>query len=143
MRAGSVPFPRPSVAAQNRADVVVRVGIMKKLALLGLLLLGGVPEAKAYTTIGTGGVSCGTWTLNRRSYLSGQGSLPGYVDELEEATWIICFLWGVGYVGLNGDDPLHNVDGAGVWAWIDNYCRANPIKNLLDAAKAFVDAHPH
>jgi muramidase (phage lysozyme) len=34
------------------------------------------------------------------------------------------------------------VDAEGVWAWIDNYCRANPIKNIGDAAAAFYLAHP-
>ena len=34
-------------------------------------------------------------------------------------------------------DSLNGTDADGVLAWIDNYCRANPIKDIADAAEAF------
>jgi hypothetical protein len=38
---------------------------------------------------------------------------------------------------------LNGVDAQGVWAWIDNYCHANPLDEVSGAAEAFVNAHPH
>jgi hypothetical protein len=38
--------------------------------------------------------------------------------------------------------PLDGMDADGVWGWLDNRCRANPIEDFSDAVKAFVDAHP-
>jgi len=35
---------------------------------------------------------------------------------------------------------LNEMDAPGVWAWIDNYCQAHPIDNVLKATKAFADA---
>jgi hypothetical protein len=102
-----------------------------------------VTEAGAYTLIGGGASSCGTWVANRRqSALSGRVTQASQA-ELEETAWVVGFLSGVGFIGWGGDDPLDGMDGGGVWAWIDNYCAANPIKDIRDAAEAFYHAHPH
>jgi hydrogenase/urease accessory protein HupE len=55
--------------------------------------------------------------------------------------WVLGFLSGVGFAA-SGLDPLNNMDGEGIWAWIDNYCRAHPIEQLSEATAAFVMEHP-
>jgi hypothetical protein len=56
--------------------------------------------------------------------------------------WILGFLSGVGYRGEGVVDPLNGVDAQAVWAWMDNYCQANPLKLVHEAGEAFVTAHP-
>jgi hypothetical protein len=51
---------------------------------------------------------------------------------LQHQAWVVGFLSGVGFVGQNGDDPSDGVDADGIWAWIDNYCRAHPIEGYRD-----------
>jgi hypothetical protein len=53
------------------------------------------------------------------------------------------FLAGIGYMGQPGFDPLRGLDAHAVIVWVDNYCQARPLDHLLDAAEAFVTAHPH
>jgi len=48
----------------------------------------------------------------------------------------------MGTIETNPHNPLHNIDGDGVWAWIDNYCRTNPLDTISKALGAFVFAHP-
>jgi len=86
---------------------------------------------------GIGTSSCGAWTADRRY----PDSAPAVTDE----QWILGFLSGVGYLGSGlsrNIDPLATVDAEAVWAWIDNYCHANPLAHITDAAGAFFAAHP-
>jgi hypothetical protein len=55
--------------------------------------------------------------------------------------------WALGYVsgknvgvGLNDNphDFLQDTDADGVWSWLDNYCRANPLDNLGMASEKLV-----
>lgn len=102
------------------------------LAVLGVGLIIGVTEAKAYKVVGNGTTSCGAWTAHRIN-----------APNLQEQAWVVGFLSGVGFIGQDAADPLEGVDAEGVWAWVDNYCRANPIEHISRAAAAFYYAHPH
>jgi hypothetical protein len=82
--------------------------------------------------IGLGVISCGKWTSSRRSH-----------DDFAPKQWMLGFLSGIGFVHSNGDDPLDNMDGEGVLAWIDNFCQTHPITPLDEAAAAFYFEHPH
>jgi hypothetical protein len=112
---------------------------MKKflLAAIAVVALTGSVEAQsggAYHTLGQGSVPCSAWASAR---VGGTGGASVVVEQ-----WILGFLSGVGFVGPL--DPLQSVaNGQAVFAWIDNYYRANPLKNLSNAAAAFVEAHPH
>jgi hypothetical protein len=50
--------------------------------------------------------------------------------------WVVGFLSGlsVGFLtGVNADDDvgfLSGQDADGIYAWIDNYCKANPLEKL-------------
>jgi hypothetical protein len=105
--------------------------------ILAAALLISVAEAAAQPgahILGTGTASCGSWTALRRE---GQASLP--------EQWILGFLSGVGYARVveYGQDPLNGIDANAVWAWVDNYCQANPLDHLAGAGTAFVATHPH
>jgi hypothetical protein len=92
-------------------------------------------RAAAFSLIGPGVASCGTWTAHRRN----QGAVPSLADQ----AWVVGFLSGIGYVGRNAADPLNDVDAEAVWAWVDNYCKVNPLDTIAKAAEEFYWAHPH
>jgi hypothetical protein len=104
------------------------------VAILAAALLISSAEAAQpgkYNLIGSGTISCGTWTASRRE---GRALLP--------EQWILGFLSGIGYESEGGDNPLNGVDANAVWAWMDNYCRANPLDDVAKAGAAFVAIHP-
>lgn len=96
-----------------------------------LAITGG--SAQAYQLLGPGGASCGTWVADQRTAPS--------MYHLDEA-WVLGFLSGAGDIGGPDLDPLRGLDAAAVAAWIDNYCQSHPLKKIVDAAAAFVAAHP-
>jgi hypothetical protein len=119
--------------------------IFRPLIVLTALLAVGAAEAEvgAYHAIGAGNKSCGSWSAHRHEYNPGGRPTAGTQASTEDASWVVGFLSGIGFVGEKGDDPLNGVDADGVWAWIDNYCRAHPIESIARAASAFYFAHPH
>lgn len=104
------------------------------LTILTAGLMTGAAEAGeggTHTLAGEGILSCGTWTKVRRDRREGL-----------DAQWILGFLSGVAH--YDGSlDPMHGVDAEGVFGWIDNYCRAHPIEQIVTASAAFIFAHPH
>lgn len=110
-----------------------------KIVLACLVMCYGLAmetrPAEACRLMGAGTISCGKWTTDRRD--------PKSTLALLDASWVVGFLSGIGWVGQNGDDPLRGLDGEAVWAWIDNYCKANPLDSLDTAAVRFYFAHPH
>lgn len=105
--------------------------MLKVLSLV--LVLAAVATSMAtspsfgYRLLGPDRMSCGSWLAERRNNIA-----------LE--AWVLGFLSGIGYIGP--DDPLRGLDRNAVSYWIDNYCRANPMANIDDAAAAFSLAHP-
>jgi hypothetical protein len=121
---------------------------MKSLAtcliLAVALITGGVAAAHAYTFMGTGTDTCGSWTANRAENAKPGPLTSGSLRALQQAEWIVGFLSGIGAMGeTKGFNPLNGIDGAGVRAWFDNYCREHPLETIDDAGHAFLHAHPH
>ncbi len=101
-------------------------------AALAVALLTGSVEANAVVTIGEGLQSCGSWTAARRDRQS-----------FGVETWIFGYLSGAAFaLADEGYDPVRGTDGAGILAWIDNYCLAHPLEPFAVAGGAFVVAHP-
>jgi hypothetical protein len=74
------------------------------------------------------GVSCGAWTEARRSN-----------NSLAYQAWIAGFLSGVNHIttiDLPTVDIFDNIDTQGIYAWVDNYCGANPLNTIGEAADA-------
>jgi hypothetical protein len=94
-----------------------------------LSVAGSIAPAKAANSraiiMGIGvSDSCGTWAQNRKS-----NQWPA------EGVWIMGFVSGASDVL---DQPLlQDLDPGAVFDWVDNYCRANPLVQLGQAAEAF------
>lgn len=75
--------------------------------------------------------SCGVWLEDRKH--------PG--KWLDLGGWALGFLTGVGMYrpDLN---PLNGIDVPAVDAWLDKYCRKNPLTPFYQALHAFVAEHP-
>ena len=80
--------------------------------------------------LGSGTASCGTWSGDRQRNQS--------LSQLNQA-------WVLGYVSAyNIHKPAQNrmtkpMDTHQIILWIDDYCDANPEKNISDAAKALIE----
>ena len=104
---------------------------------------------RGYATYGQGTVSCGKW-LEGRSQVAGKTTFDLSALSAVEGTAILNHVmrmsWLHGYIsGFNRWGPLPQqpdkvrdiavgTDYAGYAAWIDNWCRDNPLENLADAA---------
>ena len=114
------------------------------LAVLPAVVLpaGSAVAASSYKAIGSGNLSCGSWT-SARTQVQGGGDQSAKWLELTYSDWVLGFLSGVGYAGAaNNQDPVQGLDAKAVEAWLDQYCQTHPLKDLADAAVAFVDEHP-
>ena len=111
---------------------------MKRALILAILIVM-VSAAMAmppggFDVIGLATESCGKWTAVRRDHASAWGY----------EQWFLGFITGVDYMGhANGLQPMRGTDAAGILAWADNYCREHPLNLIVQAADAFIIAHPH
>ena len=88
------------------------------------LRVGGSPgDPRGRTMIG-GDVSCGTWTNDRQDRAT----------AVTHEWWVAGFLSGLHYEGDPSRDELSENDFGGISAWIDNYCRENPLKTIAYAS---------
>jgi hypothetical protein len=102
------------------------------LATLVILASGAADGRPEYTMIGQGQLTCGAWSEHRDTKSA---------SSLQQ--WMLGFLSGAGFVGSPKTDPLQGVDGLGVFAWVDNYCRGHPLDTIATAGAEFISAHPH
>ena len=102
------------------------------LACMVVAVLAPAEATMANNVIGAGIDSCGRWTADRQPVRG--------VSAAQDEQWVLGFLSAIGYATADG--PLDGVDAQAVLAWVDNYCRANPLDHIMDAAHAFYQAHP-
>jgi hypothetical protein len=98
-----------------------------------LVTFSEVPALSKITIIGLGTQSCGNWTEERRS--------KGSPAEMALTTWVVGYLSGVNEVlneAYKQPDLLQAKDVTAYWAWIDNYCRANPLDTVYLASTNLV-----
>ena len=79
-----------------------------------------------YRVIGEGVNSCGEWTSQR----AGKTEFA--------ATWVLGFVSAYNRYVPDVSSIAKGTDAQGIWAWVDNYCAANPINDIDDAAGALV-----
>jgi hypothetical protein len=107
-------------------------------SLILAAMLWAVP-AQAYMVLGQGNVSCGTW-------LEPDPRFPN--DPWLYRAWVL------GYLTAYNEDSATTqgtfirsgkegnvtagTDTEGLFAWIDNYCRARPLNNLAGAVSKLV-----
>jgi hypothetical protein len=129
----------------RQLDLAGEPAMRVSLAMIvtAIIAIGAVIEARARTMIGgSASTSCGAWTTERSHLIPGVPVGPEYINAMEDESWVLGFLSGIGFANQNGDDPLSGVDTDGIWAWVDNYCRDHPLDTIAKAATAFYHAHP-
>jgi hypothetical protein len=102
---------------------------MRKFMLAAIVALTfAAPQARAFTQFGQGNQSCGWWTEKRNTK-----------QDLGPMSWVTGYLSGVAtMVATDTFDMLEGNDAQGLWGWIDNYCRTNPLDKLSAAVDALV-----
>lgn len=92
----------------------------KAMALLifSLAISSAVPNANAINV--RAATSCGQWVSEKGTW-EGAGS----------NRWLLGFLSGLAAGG--GKDILRGVDNESIYLWVDNYCRANPLRGIDEA----------
>jgi transcription elongation factor Elf1 len=86
-------------------------------------------SAAGITIYGYGLKSCGSWTEAQAQ--------PKSVEANYYATWLEGYLSGV---AIQSNDDFNSVtDFSGARAWVDSYCKANPLFNVTTAANALVN----
>lgn len=81
---------------------------------------------KSTTVLGAGVTSCGTWTEHRQS-----DDMSAYMADVN---WVLGYLTAIN--DASDIDVSDGTDIAGLRAWIDNYCQANPLQPIYQAANA-------
>ena len=109
---------------------------MKRMVALSCLVLGFVAfDANAVVIAGAGTGTCGTWTKERQEKLVGHYA--------QTSGWVIGYLRGYfdgrGLIQDSGKqkDPMQqlgNGPGDAIEAWLDKYCRENPLEQIFMAA---------
>ena len=94
--------------------------------LISLALATQAPST--FTNLGDGTKSCGTWLAQRKE--------DGWTAKVN-AAWVDGFLTAVNELATS--NLTKGVDHEGRDTWIDNYCQAHPLDQLVDAAGALVD----
>jgi hypothetical protein len=78
-------------------------------------------------TPATGGLSCGKWT----------NTAKGSPQHEIFRKWVFGFVSGVNWESTKADF-LQGTDADGLTAWVDNYCRRNPLHDITRAMRELV-----
>jgi hypothetical protein len=104
--------------------------------VIGWVLIGSISTSVSAQESGSkkmifgeGINSCGSWTQSQQTKSIYQGL---------SAQWVAGFLSGM---NMQADVPnfLSGTDFNGVMGWMNNYCSANPLTSIADAAVALKD----
>ena len=110
---------------------------MKYLLIPVVLITSAVltaHAAQATKTVTIGGVSastCGKWSALRHDHAS-----TGHEQ------WILGYLSGAADNASDRVNPLERLDYFAITSWMDNYCKAHPLDDMLKAARSFEKEHP-
>lgn len=92
---------------------------------LTLLSSSGLVRAEMMV-LGYGGVSCGGWTKAHH---------PKSVEGLAQDNWVLGYVTGFNaYSGIRESNISAGTDNEALIAWIDNYCRSNPLDSIYIAS---------
>ena len=84
---------------------------------------------KSFTIYGAGTKSCGNWLADRKE---------GQAMEQVELSWALGWLSASGaWLGVEHPGSyLRETDANAIAAWLDKYCRDNPLKSIADASSS-------
>ena len=105
---------------------------MKKIiyTLLTIITFSCI-SINANAVLTTGVVGCGKWIAASERKASDR-------FLLFYQGWVLGFLNGSAV--QTNKDILKNTDNESLYLWIDNYCRANPLKSLVDGSDDLFEA---
>jgi hypothetical protein len=100
-------------------------------ALLCAASLGSAQAAEPgkFTMYGSGSASCGDWLAARTEQSD--------VRHQVQLAWVLGFLSAAGGYDVRGD--LRHTDSHAIAAWVDKYCRDNPLDIVAVGARHLVD----
>jgi hypothetical protein len=106
--------------------------MIRALVVAAIMLVAASLEASAQDRIifGEAGTSCRTWTQARQTKSRKAGL---------SAQWVAGYLSGSNVEADHPADVLVGTNFDGLMAWIDNYCRANPLDLVGTAALKLFD----
>ena len=112
---------------------------MKKYVLALVLFGYGSISFGAETYVGGVGASvCGSWSEARRGPMTSKT----VIQEQMTVSWVMGFVSAMNneYAEQfpNFTQHFKRIGSDGVTGWLDNYCRANPINSVNDAAMSLV-----
>jgi len=99
--------------------------------LLAVFLISGPVWAAKYQVFGFGLESCGAWLSAKET---------NSLDKTFYHAWIGGYLTAYSLWVEKGSGPVGKIDMPGARAWIDNYCRNNPLKDVAKAAQLLIYA---
>lgn len=107
-----------------------------RLVAVAILLLAQSQAASALINdngqsmiLGLGINSCGSWTENKRT-----DNLSNYTER----QWLLGYVTAFNTWGPGDENISSGIDNNGLLAWVDNYCAANPLQTIGNAAEALV-----
>ena len=100
---------------------------MRAALVFTLVLFSSATNA---TILGSGAASCGTWTGDRQRNEAR--------SQLNQA-WVLGYVTGYNVYKSAQENVTKPMDTRAMMLWIDNYCDANPSRDIADAAKALID----
>ena len=99
-----------------------------RIAMLLLVAAISTAQAQERAVIGPAGFSCGKWT----------NTLKDKPNHERLTQWVLGYLSGVN-VHQTGPDFLRDRDADSLTAWIDDYCRRNPLHHVNQALFELLD----
>jgi hypothetical protein len=106
----------------------VRAIALLILCAAAIQATAGTAGTGRITVYGAGTGSCGKWLA----------SSTDVEDRLLKVNWVLGWVSAAGHYEVHGD--LKETDSDAITAWVDNYCRGSPLKDISDAAAALVRA---
>ncbi|RYH67703.1 MAG: hypothetical protein EON54_03810 [Alcaligenaceae bacterium] len=99
-----------------------------KTKLIAIGLASAMACGNALAVIVMGAVPCGVWVKDRTE--------KGW-NETADRSWLTGFLSGLAIESEK--DVLRTVNAESIYLWMDNYCRANPLKQLATGGQVLFE----
>lgn len=116
---------------------------VKKSIIVGVMLLASVPSAQAFNYMGVGGQTCGkfiqTYNSNQELRLMIISWIQGWISRGNAQWWTQQNEKNTVSNQINFD-IIKGQDYASITTWIQNYCRAHPLRDIADTAIALEGA---
>lgn len=110
-------------------ETQMQTSVTKKtvsIVLSVLISCAAIGDAQALVI--RGAPSCGVWIKERAD---------DKLETIANNVWLLGFLSGMAV--KSGKDILKGTDNPSIFLWVDNYCRANPLKTPGDAGDALFE----